>query len=92
MPKFSNTFDSIDCLIPSGLSNKHSIPGQSIINPITSQMNFQRVDGRQVISMQFNPYFIGNDMEKKKIYEGYMREILESRDKIKDAPKEAKSK
>lgn len=55
-------------------------------------MNFQRVDGRQVISMQFNPYFIGNDIEKKKIYEGYMREILESRDKIKDAPKEAKSK
>ena len=36
MPKFSNMFDSIDSIIPGGLSNKQSIPGQNIINPITS--------------------------------------------------------
>jgi len=46
MPKFSNVFDSIDSIIPGGLVNKSSIPGQSIINPITSQMSFQRIDGR----------------------------------------------
>ena len=77
MPKFSNVFDSIDSIIPGGLVNKSSIPGQSIINPITSQMSFQRIDGRQVISLQFNPHDIGDDPEKKKIYDGYMRDILE---------------
>ena len=36
--------------------------------------------------MQFNPYFIDDDLEKKKIYDSYMREILDQRDKIKNAP------
>ena len=91
MPKFSNTFDSVDSVMP-GLLNKHSILGQQIINPVASHMNFQRIDGRQVISLQFNPFLINDDQEKKKIYEGYMREIIEQRDKIKNAPKEAKVK
>ena len=55
-------------------------------------MSFQRIDGRQVISLQFNPYFIDDDLEKRKIYDSYMREILDQRDKIKNAPKEAKNK
>ena len=55
-------------------------------------MNFSRIDGRQVISLQFNPYFIQEDPEKKKIYDGYMREIIEQRDKIKNAPSDAKLK
>jgi chromatin-remodeling ATPase INO80 len=42
--------------------------------------------------LQFNPYFIGDDTEKKLIYEGYMRDILDQREKIKNAPKEAKNK
>lgn len=91
MPKFSNIFDSVDSVMP-GLHNKNSLVGQQIINPIASHMNFQRIDGRQVISLQFNPFFINEDSEKKKIYDGYMREIIEQRDKIKNAPKEAKNK
>lgn len=91
MPKFSNTFDSIDSVIP-GMNAKNSITGQSILNPMASHMNFQRIDGRQVISLQFNPYFIDSDVEKKKIYDGYMKEIVEQRDKIRNAPKEAKNK
>ena len=91
MPKFSNTFDSIDSVMP-GLTNKHSLAGQAIANPIASHMNFSRIDGRQVISLQFNPYFIQEDPEKKKIYDGYMREIIEQRDKIKNAPYDAKLK
>jgi len=35
MPQFSNTFDSVDSVIP-GLSMKNSLAGQSIINPLTS--------------------------------------------------------
>lgn len=50
MPRFSNTFDSVDSVIP-GMNAKNSIAGQSIINPMTSHMNFQRIDGRQVISL-----------------------------------------
>ena len=91
MPKFSNTFDSIDSVMP-GFHNKNSLAGQQILNPIAAHMNFNRIDGRQVISLQFNPFFIKEDNEKKKIYEGYMREIIEQRDKIKNAPKEAKFK
>jgi hypothetical protein len=91
IPKFSNTFDSIDSVI-SGLNNRNSIPGQQIINNISSSMNFNRIDGRQVISLQFNPFFMNEDPEKKKIYDGYMREIIEQRDKIRNAPKEAKIK
>lgn len=59
---------------------------------MASHMNFQRIDGRQVISLQFNPYFISEDTEKKKIYNNYMKEIIEQRDKIKNAPKDAKNK
>ena len=91
MPKFSNNFDTVDSVIP-GIQNKSSVPGQSILNPINSNMSFQRIDGRQVISLQFNPYFIDDDLEKRKIYDSYMREILDQRDKIKNAPKEAKNK
>ena len=35
---------------------------------------------------------MGQDLEKKKIYDGYMRDILEQREKMKDAPKDAKAK
>ena len=76
MPKFSNTFDNIDSVLP-GIHNKNSLAGSSIINPIASHMNFNRIDGRQVISLQFNPFFINEDIEKKKIYDGYMREIIQ---------------
>jgi hypothetical protein len=91
MPKFSNTFDSIESVMP-GFNNKNSIPGQQIINSLSSNLNFNRVDGKQVISLQFNPFFISDDMDKKKIYDSYMREIIEQRDKIKNAPKDAKLK
>jgi hypothetical protein len=64
MPKFSNNFDTVDS-VNLGIQNKQSIPGQQIINPVNSHMTFQRIDGRQVISLQFNPYFIGDDLEKK---------------------------
>ena len=89
MPKFSNTFDSVDSVMP---HHEKSLGALQISNAVPSHMNFQRVDGRQVISLQFNPFFINEDSEKKKIYEGYMREIIEQRDKIKNAPKEAKNK
>lgn len=91
MPKFSNTFDSIESVMP-GFNNKNSIPGQQIINSLSANLNFNRIDGRQVISLQFNPFFINEDQEKKKIYDSYMREIIEQRDKIKNAPKDAKLK
>lgn len=78
MPKFSDTFEPLDNIIPgfTNLQTKSSIPGQQIMNPLSSHMQFQRIDGRQVISLQFNPYFISNDPEKKTLYKNYMHQIL----------------
>jgi hypothetical protein len=77
LPYFSSIFENLDSQIL-GCLNKNTLSGQSILNPLnTSNINFQRIDGRQVISLQFNPYFIDSNEDKKKIYEDQMREIIE---------------
>jgi hypothetical protein len=75
-----------------GLQNKNSIPGRQILNPLNSNHIFQRMDGRQVISLQFNPYFIEGNDEKQKIYDNYMRDIIEFREKTKGQQGEVKTK
>jgi hypothetical protein len=41
-------------------------------------MTFARIDGRSVISLQFNPYFdIESDQAKKREYEQALKEISE---------------
>lgn len=54
--------------------------------------NYQRIDGRQVISLQFNPYFL-DDADQKKAYEDSVRELLENRQKVRAIiPADTKSK
>ena len=51
LPIFSSFFDNVDSQILGHL-NKNTLSGQSILNPISSSnINFQRIDGRQVISL-----------------------------------------
>lgn len=45
-----------------------------------------------MISLQFNPYFIEDNEEKKKIYESYMKDIIEYREKTKGISSEVKAK
>lgn len=46
-----------------------------------------------MISLQFNPYFLEENEEKKKAYEEQVREILEQREKVKQVvPKMTKEK
>ena len=83
MPRFSNVFDSYENYVP-GLGGSsigtNAFPGvgnnQSIIQG--SVGSFARQDGRAVISLNFNPYELDNK-QKKKIYEGAVKEIAEVR-------------
>lgn len=54
-------------------------------------MTFARVDGRNVISLDFNPYEI-QDPSKKKMYEAAMKEIVDQREKFKSISKQAREK
>lgn len=53
MPKFSNVFERAEPIIP-GLGM--TVAGSLITSNQGGQMTFARVDGRNVISLQFNPY------------------------------------
>ena len=88
MPKFSNVFERAEPIIP-GLGM--TVAGSLIAGNQTGQMSFARVDGRNVISLQFNPYEL-DDNNKKKVYEGAMKDIIEQRDKIKAISKQAREK
>jgi hypothetical protein len=45
-------------------------------------MTFARIDGRSVISLQFNPYYdVQDDSSKQKEYEQAMKEIQDQREK-----------
>lgn len=55
-------------------------------------MQFSRIDGRNVISLQFNPYEMNDDPQKKKFYNAAVKEVQEQREKIKNASKQAKEK
>ncbi len=52
-------------------------------------MSFARVDGRNVISLSFNPYDIKDqdDIQKKKVYDSAVKDLVEQRDKIKSISK-----
>jgi ribosomal protein S4 len=54
-------------------------------------MSFARVDGRNVISLQFNPYEL-DDQQKKKVYDSAVKDLVEQREKIKSISKQAKEK
>ena len=59
MPKFSNVFDSFESFIPGlgGSNTNHiSIPGYMNNNGGGGSGGFARQDGRNVISLNFNPY------------------------------------
>lgn len=88
MPKFSNVFERAEPIIP-GLSM--TVAGSLIAGNQTGQMSFARVDGRNVISLQFNPYEL-DDNQKKKVYESAMKDIIEQREKIKAISKQAREK
>lgn len=56
-------------------------------------MTFARIDGRSVISLQFNPYFDAeSDPQKKKELDQALKEIADQRDKVKVASKVNKEK
>lgn len=74
MPKFSNVFERAEPIV-TGLGM--TVAGSIITGNQSGQMNFARVDGRNVISLQFNPFEIDDDTKKKKIYEATMKDILE---------------
>lgn len=65
MPKFSNVFERAEPIIP-GIGM--TVAGSLIAANQGGQMTFARVDGRNVISLHFNPYEI-EDPTKKKVYE-----------------------
>lgn len=88
MPKFSNVFERAEPIIP-GLSM--TVASSLINNNQQSQMNFTRVDGRNVISLQFNPFEL-DEPNKKKVYDQAMKDIIEQRDKIKSISKQAREK
>lgn len=73
MPKFSNVFERAEPLIP-GLSM--TVAGSLLAANTGGQMTFARVDGRNVISLQFNPYEI-DDPQKKKVYEAAVKDLVE---------------
>lgn len=79
MPTFSNVFDSYESFIP-GLCGSNgtsiSIPGQLTNTGGTSA--FARQDGRNVISLNFNPYEL-DTKQKKKIYDGAIKEVQDQR-------------
>jgi hypothetical protein len=83
VPRFSNVFDSYESFIPEmGGQNATQIsnPGQpSAAGAIAGGTgSFARADGRNVVSLNFNPYDL-NTKHKKKIYEGATKEIAEQR-------------
>lgn len=47
-------------------------------------MTFARIDGRSVVSLEFNPYFDKDHDESKQVeYEQAMKEIVDQRDRAK---------
>jgi len=74
MPKFSNVFERAEPIIP-GLGM--TVAGSLINASQAGQMNFARIDGRNVISLQFNPFEAKDEPEKKKVYDAAMKDILE---------------
>lgn len=83
MPKFSNVFERAEPILP-GLGM--AVASSLIVGNQTGQMSFARVDGRNVISLQFNPYEL-DDTNKRKVYDQAMKDIIEQRDKIKSISK-----
>ena len=55
MPKFSNIFEKAEPMLP-GMSM--TVAGSLLTGNQAGQMTFARVDGRNVISLEFNPYEI----------------------------------
>ena len=87
MPKFSNVFERAEPFIPAlGMTVAGSLMGSNM-----NQMTFARVDGRNVISLQFSPYEI-EDPQKKKQYEQAVKEIDEQRQKVKSISAQAREK
>lgn len=68
IPKFSNVFERAEPMMPSVAM---TIPGQVICQSTEGgQMTYARIDGRNVISLHFNPYTdTQEDSEKKKEFE-----------------------
>lgn len=91
LPVFSSHFDTLEtCGL--GAATKNTVPGQQILNTLRGTNGFQRIDGRQVISHSFNPYFL-EDSDQKKAYEDSVRDILDQREKLsRILPKDAKAK
>ena len=83
MPRFSNIFDSYENYVPglggsSVATNAFLGVGSNQSEILGSVGSFARQDGRAVISLNFNPYELDNK-QKKKIYEGAVKEIQEVR-------------
>jgi hypothetical protein len=81
MPRFSNVFDNYESFIPGlgGSNATHiSIPGQLSAAGPGGAGSYARQDGRNVISLNFNPYEL-DTKQKRKIYEGAIKEISEQR-------------
>ena len=55
MPKFSNIFERAEPIVPGATMTGSMVTSQ------TGQMTFSRVDGRNMISLQFNPYEMADD-------------------------------
>ena len=79
MPKFGNVFDNYESFI-SGFGGTNTtqaaLPGQATAVGPGGAGSYARQDGRNVISLNFNPYEL-DTKQKKKIYEGAIKEISE---------------
>lgn len=82
MPKFSNVFERAEPMMP---SVEMTVPGQVICQSSEGgQMTYARIDGRNVVSLHFNPYFdTQDDSDKKKELDQALKEIIDQRDKSK---------
>jgi hypothetical protein len=69
MPRFSNVFDRAE---PTHPAIRMTVAGQTLCEP--GSMTFARIDGRSVISLQFNPYF---DEAKKRELDSALKEIAD---------------
>lgn len=75
MPRFSNVFDRAE---PSHPAIRMTVAGQALCEH--GSMTFARIDGRSVISLQFNPYFDVDDAKKRELDQA-IKEIADQREK-----------
>lgn len=74
MPRFSNVFERAEPVMP-GLGM--TVAGQLSSSAHGGSMTFARLDGRNVISLQFNPFDMKEDPHHKKVYDAAMKDILD---------------